>query len=206
MTLARQTSVLAIALLGIAFGALAQQSTPSAQKHDQHHPGGSAAAPAQTAPTGPDAQMGSPQTGAMMMPMMGGMMPMMGGGMMRGGAGQMPMMMRMADHMAKHIEGRLAFLKTELKIADAQSGAWEAFANAVRENAKAMKAVHPAASDAAATNLPDRIERHEKALAAHLEALRRLKSAIGPLYTALTDEQKKLADELMIGPMGFVMM
>jgi hypothetical protein len=35
-----------------------------------------------------------------------------------------------------------------------------------------------------------------------LEALRRLRSAIDPLYAALSIDQKKTADDLMIGPMG----
>jgi hypothetical protein len=39
-------------------------------------------------------------------------------------------------------------------------------------------------------------------LTAHLEALRKLNAAVDPLYTALSDEQKKTADELIMGPMG----
>ena len=44
----------------------------------------------------------------------------------------MPMMAAMAGH----VEGRLAFLKTELKITDAQLPLWNAVADAVRANAK----------------------------------------------------------------------
>jgi LTXXQ motif family protein len=40
---------------------------------------------------------------------------------------------------------------------------------------------------------------------AHLEALRKLKAAADPLYAALSDEQKKTADELLMGPMGMLM-
>jgi hypothetical protein len=36
----------------------------------------------------------------------------------------------------QHIEGRLAFLKTELKITDAQAPQWNAYADALRANAK----------------------------------------------------------------------
>jgi hypothetical protein len=43
--------------------------------------------------------------------------------------------------MAKHIEGRLAFLKTELKITDAQLPFWNSFAQAVRDSATAMQAM-----------------------------------------------------------------
>jgi hypothetical protein len=60
--------------------------------------------------------------------MMSMMMPMMMGRMMEGGA--MPTM-----GMAEHVEGRLAFIKAELKITDAQQPQWNAFADAVRERA-----------------------------------------------------------------------
>ena len=46
--------------------------------------------------------------------------------------GGMPMMAAMAGH----VEGRLAFLKTELKITDAQLPLWNAVAEAIRANAK----------------------------------------------------------------------
>jgi xanthine dehydrogenase YagS FAD-binding subunit len=40
----------------------------------------------------------------------------------------------------------------------------------------------------------------EKMMTAHLEALRKFEAAVDPLYAALSDEQKKIADELLIGP------
>src|SRR6516164_2528186 len=52
--------------------------------------------------------------------------------------------------------------------------------------------------------LPEKLAGREKAMTAHLEALRKLKSAIEPLYAALSDEQKKTADQLMVGPMGIM--
>ena len=44
----------------------------------------------------------------------------------------------------------------------------------------------------------------EKMMTAHLEALRQFKAAVDPLYAALSDEQKKTADELLMGPMGMM--
>jgi hypothetical protein len=41
-------------------------------------------------------------------------------------------------------------------------------------------------------------------MAEHLEALGRFKAAVDPLYAALSAEQKKTADELLIGPMGMM--
>ncbi len=164
-----------LALLGAP--ALAQQ-----QEHEQHHP------PAATAPNA-----GMP-AGAGGMPMMGMMRMMMG----QDGMGGMPMM-------AGHVEGRLAFLKTELKITDAQLPLWNAVADAIRANAKSMSAMSGAmmGSSQRAT-LPEKLALREKIMTAHLEALHRLKAAVDPLYAALTDEQKKTADELLMGPMGML--
>jgi hypothetical protein len=52
--------------------------------------------------------------------------------------------------------------------------------------------------------LPARLDRHEKMLTAHLNLLKTLKEAVEPLYAALSDDQKKTADRLMIRPMGMM--
>src|SRR5215831_15280409 len=104
--------VLMLAL--IAGPALAQQP-----QRDEHHP------PAP--PASADPGMPGGMTGGGDMPMMG-MMRMM---MARDG-------MAMMGAMARHVEGRLAFLKTELKITDAQLPLWNALADAMRANAKTM--------------------------------------------------------------------
>jgi hypothetical protein len=160
--------------------ALAQQ-----QEHEQHHP--------DTAPSA-----GMPQGmpgGAGGTPMMGMMRMMMG----QDGMGGMAMM-------AGHVEGRLAFLKTELKITEAQLPLWNAVADAIRANAKSMGDMSGGMMMGAsqATTLPDKLTMQEKMMTAHLEALRKLKSAVDPLYAALSDEQKKTADELLMGPMGMM--
>ena len=164
----------------IAGPALAQQPP-----HDEHHP------PAPGAAAGPGMPGG----------MAGGDMPMMR--MMRMMMGRDGMAMMGA--MARHVEGRLAFLKTELKITDAQLPLWNAVADAMRANAKTMgdMAGGMMGSSQAAT-LPDKLATREKIMTAHLEALRKFKAAADPLYAALSDEQKKTADELLIGPMGMM--
>jgi LTXXQ motif family protein len=53
--------------------------------------------------------------------------------------------------------------------------------------------------------LPDRLALRERMMAAHLEALRKLKTSVDPLYAALSDEQKKTADTLVLSPMGMMM-
>src|SRR6476659_5033803 len=92
-------------------------------EHDQHHPG--AAPPAAAA--NPSASMPG--------------MPM--AGMPGGSAGNIPMMgmmqMMMGQNgMAGHVEGRIAFLKAELKITDAQQPLWNSVAEAIRSNTKDM--------------------------------------------------------------------
>jgi hypothetical protein len=73
----------------------------------------------------------------------------MSGCMMPEAEGGMPMMRMMMGQgglpmMAKHIEGRLAFLKTELNITAAQLPLWNAFAQAMRDDASTMQAMpHP---------------------------------------------------------------
>jgi len=52
--------------------------------------------------------------------------------------------------------------------------------------------------------VPEELAAHEKAATAHLEGLRKLKGAVEPLYAALSDDQKKTADQLMFGPMGMM--
>jgi len=132
------------------------------------------------------------------------------------GAGDMPMMgmmrmmmgrdgMSMMGAMTRHVEGRLAFLKTELKITDAQLPLWNAVADAIRANAKSMGDIAGGMMGGSQTaTLPDKLAMREKMMAAHLEALQKFKAAVDPLYAALSEEQKKTADELLIGPMGMM--
>jgi hypothetical protein len=172
-----------VLMLALVAGAptLAQQT-----KGDEHHP----ASPSTAMPGG---AMG----GAGGMPMINMMRMMMGEDGMSG----MPMMAAMAGH----VEGRLAFLKIELKITDGQLPLWNAVADAIHANAKGMGAMAEGmmGSTQGAT-LPDKLATREKMLTARLEALRKLKAAVDPLYAALSDEQKKTADELFMGPMGMM--
>ena len=156
-------------------------------EHEQHHPG----------ETPPAAGMRGPG--------------MPGGGM--AGSGGMPMMAMMMGQdgmggmsmMAGHVEGRLAFLKTELKITDAQLPLWNGVADAIRANAKSVSEMSgPMMGGMHTGTLPEKLAAREKMMTAHLEALRKFKAAVDPLYAALSDEQKKTADELLIGPIGMM--
>jgi hypothetical protein len=132
-----------------------------------------------------------------------GMPNMMGDGQ----EGMMAMMMqgmmaRRASLMFDHVEGRIAFLKTELKITDAQTPQWNRFADTLRSAASSMGAMHQQMVQGGfPATLPDRLDLREKMLSAHLDALKSFRTAVEPLYASFTDEQKKTADELMLRPM-----
>ena len=134
----------------------------------------------------------------------------MPGCMMSEAEGGMPMMRMMMGQngipmIAKHMEGRLAFLKT-LKITDAQLPLWNAFAQAMRDNATAMQAMPDAMMGMSkAATLPDKLTERETMLTARIEAARELKGAADPLYAALDADQRKTADEIMLSPMGMMM-
>ena len=154
---------------------------------------------AQTSASPPTAT-GTPSPTTQATPMSG--MPMGG---MPGASRGMPMM-GMMQMMAGHVEGRIAFLKTELKITDAQMPVWNAVADAIRAAPKDGSGMPCMPMMQSSDTLPERLAAREKAMTAHLEALRKLRSAVEPLYVALSDDQKKTADQLMIGPMGMGMM
>lgn len=106
-----------------------------------------------------------------------------------------------------HVEGRLAFLKVELKIAPAQEPQWTKFADAVRAMARNADELAQAKTKGGAMRTQSALEiigRNEKALSARLEAVRAVGSAFEPLYASFSDEQKKAADELLVSPMGIM--
>lgn len=179
----------AVSALAIVPLASHSQSRP-ADDHSAHHPAQAQAAP--VVPGGMD--MKGSGDGRMMGGDMSRMMTMMHGGMM-------------GDMSLKHVEGRLAFLKTELKITSAQESQWTKFADAIRSISKSAQAAKPPMMQGGAqapTAAPDRLGSYEKMLIARLERVRALKAAVDPLYASLSDDQKKVADELVMGPMGIM--
>ena len=108
------------------------------------------------------------------------------------------------------VEGRIAFLRAELRITDAQNAAWNAFADALRANAKSLGEVRASImsgmAGSAQASLVERFALQEKWLAARLEGARAIKSPLVYLMAALSDDQKKVADELLAPHMGMMAM
>ncbi len=201
-----KTKTFLAALLDSALAAVPVLAQPAGQR-DEHHPQQNAASPDPAA--APSTQPGAAgMPGMSMMNMMGegagmdmaGMMRMMN--MMRSGMGGGMDEMRPFDR----IEGRIAFLRAELRITDAQAPVWNAFADALR--AQARKLGPMAADQGALTKGPallDRLDRQERLLSARLDGVRAIRTALTPLLGALSDEQKKTADELLGSQFGMPM-
>ncbi len=195
--------LMATALMLAATTAATWAQAPAAG--DAHHPP-QGAAPAQPAPAPGQPGMGGQQG---MMPMMNMMrdMPMMNMMRMMRGMGMMgPGMGGMAT--IDRVEGRIAFLRAELKITEAQASAWNAFADALRTNAQKLEQVRtammsqPGSAAQQAPTLAERLDLQERWLAARLEGTRAIKAAFTGLYATLSDDQKKIADELLAPHMG----
>lgn len=116
------------------------------------------------------------------------------------------------DDMSERIEGRLAFLKTELKITEAQTPAWDKLATALRTTAEThgammkshMKEMHDGSFFK--KPLPDRLTFMHTMMSARLEQVKSVHAAVTELYATLTDDQKKEADKIALPMMGMGMM
>src|SRR5262245_51418527 len=217
-----KASMIATTLILAATTAVASAQAPTAG--DPHHPPQSATpAPAPAPP--PTVQPGMGMMGDMPMTnMMSRMRNMMGEmPMMNMTGGNMPMMnmmamMRMMEMMGPgmaaidRIEGRIAFLRAELNITEAQASAWNAFADAMRTNAKKLAEVRASmmarldAGQQQAPTMAERLDQLERSLLARLEGTRALKSAVTNLYATLSEDQKKTANELLAPQTGMGMM
>jgi len=201
------------ALMLAATTAVTSAQAPTAD--DPHHPPQSATpAPAPAQP--PTGQSGMGMMGDIpMMNMMGRMRDMMGGDMpMMNMMATMRMMEMMGPGMVAmdRIEGRIAFLRAELNITEAQASAWSAFADAMRANAKKLAEARasmmpqPGAGQQQAPTIAERLDQQERWLLARLEGTRALKSAVTNLYGTLSEDQKKTANELLAPQMVMGMM
>lgn len=188
-----------------AFALAAFMTAPAALAQtapDPHHPTDDAAPEATQPPTqsAPQGMMGMMDMMRMMQMMhQGGMMTP---GMMAPGAG-MPGQETVGMPRADHIEGRIAFLRAELRITAAQDVAWQRFADALRAGAKRLSEVQDGVGEAAnEADLVAALARQEMMLAARLDAVRALKSALASLQDALSPEQRTRLAQLATSPMG----
>ena len=130
-------------------------------------------------------------------PMMDGGMGQMMGAMQsgQGGSAMMPF---------AHTEGRIAFIKAELAVTDAQTPQWNAFADALRASSKSMRettANMATAQPEKPWTAADRTGAMVQMMTARLEGMKAIAAAEKALYAVLSDAQKETADDLLGGPM-----
>ena len=105
---------------------------------------------------------------------------------------------------SERVEARLAYVRTALKITDAQQAQWNAFAETLRNQARAanqrMQEFRAQREQGATRERPNAIARLEREQQRHAESATRINERLAvqrPLYAALSTEQKAIADEVL---------
>ena len=105
---------------------------------------------------------------------------------------------------SERVEARLAYIRTALKITDAQQAQWNAFAETLRNQARAadqrMQDFRAQREQGATRERPNAIARLEREQQRHAESATRINERLAvqrPLYAALSTEQKAIADEVL---------
>ena len=105
---------------------------------------------------------------------------------------------------SERVEARLAYIRTALKITDAQQAQWNAFAETLRKQARAadqrMQEFRAQREQGATRERPNAIARLEREQQRHAESATRINERLAvqrPLYAALSTEQKAIADEVL---------
>lgn len=96
------------------------------------------------------------------------------------------------------VDGRVAFLKAELKITPAQETQWQQVATAMHENATALDQVISTARQHSGTmDAVQRLTLREQFAKVRADNDARLLTAFKPLYASLTPEQQQTANALV---------
>jgi len=117
---------------------------------------------------------------------------------------------------SERVEARLAYIKTALMITDAQNPQWETFADMERKQAQAddkkiqewqekMRQYYKDQGESGSggehedghLSAIDRMEQREKHLNDSVTRLGAKIAALRPLYSVLSEEQKRIADEVL---------
>jgi hypothetical protein len=100
--------------------------------------------------------------------------------------------------MEAQVEGRLAYLKTELGITEPQAAAWKQYQDEVRSRTSAMKGMRQDMMKAMQTGtVTDRLKTRINMMEGVIASMKAQSAAIENLYNVLTDDQKKKVDQLL---------
>ena len=107
---------------------------------------------------------------------------------------------------SEQVEARLSYIRTALKITDAQQSQWDAFAGVMRKQAKeadvrveARRAKMAANTTGKRPTAIDRLERRQEHMAQSATRIGERLAVQKPLYAALTPEQHQIADKVLAG-------
>jgi hypothetical protein len=109
---------------------------------------------------------------------------------------------------SERMEARLAYVRTALKITDAQQAQWETFANVLRKQARDMdqrvqsrmeqrREAGSQRPERPQVSAIERLERQQQRLAQRSSRLDEVVAAAKPLYAAFSPEQKQIADQML---------
>jgi hypothetical protein len=159
-------------------------------------------------------QSPQPSSKGQMMQESAGMGGMMGGSMMSHSGMMGCPMHGMMNQQSPRIEGRLAFLKTELGIKKNQEKAWTDYAAAFRSSHQSMMdrmgKMHGGmgkqgmqAADGSGKTAVEALQGRIRMMEGMLQSLKAIEEPTSKLYDALDDTQKATADDLLgMGCMG----
>lgn len=95
------------------------------------------------------------------------------------------------------VEARITTLHAQLKITSAEEPQWTAVAQAMRDNASSVHSlVEQRKAQAGQMTAVDDLKSYEAITDAHADGLKKLIPAFEQLYTSMSDDQKKTADQI----------
>lgn len=96
------------------------------------------------------------------------------------------------------VDGRIAFLKAELKITPAQEIQWQQVATAMHQNATALdQVISNARQQSGSMDAVQRLSLREQFAKVRADNDARLLTAFRPLYASLSPEQQQMANTLV---------
>jgi periplasmic protein CpxP/Spy len=102
-----------------------------------------------------------------------------------------------APSAADRVEQHITQLHTQLHITPAQQVQWDQFAQVMRDNAKGVDAlVDQRGASLASMTAAENMQSYSQIAQQHAQDMQKLSTAFQTLYSSLSDEQKKNADEV----------
>lgn len=96
-----------------------------------------------------------------------------------------------------HVEEQIRRLHKQLQITSAQEDQWSKVAGAMRDNAQKLDALFEQRRQSAASmTAVDDLKSYGDIAQAHADGVKALETVFEPLYASMSDEQKKVADNV----------